>query len=248
MNSAPARLPRRRDEARALFRNAILDAAENVFAERGFHGARIQDIAERARIAVGTVYNHFAQKDDVLSALLDERTEEMLEQLRPSPNDPRRFPARLEARIGRMLAYVERHRAFFAIANEHGLFAGGVAPSAPAAARRLRNVEEFRAVFRAFIDEGVASGDLEPTDRDVLARFLGGTIKAFILSSLVEAKRGQDVDGTSAALPRRGQDLDGTSAALPRRGQDQGTTDAERPRMIVDLFLHGAARRKSKKR
>ena len=48
MNRASERLPRRRDEARALFRNAILDAAESVFAQRGFHGARIQDIAEQA--------------------------------------------------------------------------------------------------------------------------------------------------------------------------------------------------------
>src|SRR5580704_12214332 len=166
MNLAPARPPRRRDEARALFRNAILDAAETVFAERGFHGARIQDIAERARIAVGTVYNHFDQKDDVLSALLDERTEEMLEELQPSPGDPQRFAARLEARIARMLAYVERHRAFFAIANEHGLFAGPVAPSARARTRRLRKVEAFHAVFRAFIDEGIASRALEPIGGD----------------------------------------------------------------------------------
>src|SRR5262249_11395598 len=64
--------PRRREEARALFRNAILEAAEEVFAERGFHGARIQDIAARARLAVGTVYNHFGQKEDVLRALLEE--------------------------------------------------------------------------------------------------------------------------------------------------------------------------------
>ena len=214
MNPGVARLPRRRDEARALFRNAILDAAENVFAERGFHGARIQDIAERARIAVGTVYNHFDQKDDVLSALLDERTEEMLEQLRPSPRDPERFPARLEARIARMLDYVERHRAFFAIANEHGLFAGAVAPSARVGTRRLRNVEELRAVFRALIDEGIASRDLEPLGGDALARFLGGTIRAFILSSLAE----------------------------------QSADPKEHAASIVDLFLHGAGRRKGKKR
>ena len=54
MNLAPRSPPRRRDEARALFRNAILDAAEAVFAEHGFHGAHVQDIADRARIAVGT--------------------------------------------------------------------------------------------------------------------------------------------------------------------------------------------------
>ena len=82
-----APLPRRRDEARALFRNAILDSAEAVFAHKGFHGARLQDIAARARIAVGTVYNHFEDKDAVLAALLEERSEEMLARFRPAPGD-----------------------------------------------------------------------------------------------------------------------------------------------------------------
>src|SRR5271168_2503520 len=141
MNLAPDRPPRRRDEARALFRNAILDAAEAVFAERGFHGARIQDIAERARIAVGTVYNHFDQKDDVLSALLEERTEGLLAQVLAGGNDPKEFRARLQATVARMLAYVQKHRAFFAIANEHGLFAGTAAPGARSAPRNLQQIE-----------------------------------------------------------------------------------------------------------
>src|SRR5580692_6415702 len=93
MNVAPTRPLRRRDEARALFRNAILDAAETVFAERGFHGARIQDIAVVARIAVGTLYNHFDHKDEVLAALLEQRSEELLAQLAPAPTDPRAWPA-----------------------------------------------------------------------------------------------------------------------------------------------------------
>ncbi len=210
MNMAPERLPRRRDEARALFRNAILDSAEGVFAERGFHGARIQDIAERARIAVGTVYNHFSQKDDVLSALLEERIEGLLAQVRADGNDPKGFRVRLEERLARMLAYVEQHRAFFAIANEHGLFAGAVAPGARASARNMRHLDTFRSVFRAIVEEGVASGDLEPLDAEALARFLGGTMRAFVLSSLV-----------------------------------QDAADArEQARMTVDLFLHGAAKRR----
>jgi AcrR family transcriptional regulator len=214
MNLAPERPPRRRDEARALFRNAILDAAEAVFAERGFHGARIQDIAERARIAVGTVYNHFSDKDDVLSALLDERTEGLLSQVRAEGADgraaPRGFRAKLEMRVAGMLAYVEQHRAFFAIANEHGLFAGAVAPSARSSARSVERMETFRAVFRAVVEEGIASGDLEPLDAEALARFLGGTMRAFVLSSLAEG--GKDVRGQAA--------------------------------MTVELFLHGAARRR----
>jgi AcrR family transcriptional regulator len=214
MNLAPARPPRRRDEARALFRNAILDAAEAVFAERGFHGARIQDIAERARIAVGTVYNHFADKDEVLSALLDERTEGLLSQVRAGGDGPRSavrgFRRKLEARVAGMLAYVEQHRAFFAIANEHGLFAGAVAPSARSSARSVERMETFRAVFRAVVEDGIASGDLEPLEADTLARFLGGTMRAFVLSSLTE--NGKDV--------------------------------REQAAMTVELFLHGAARRR----
>src|ERR1700682_1626198 len=89
----------------------------------------------RARTAVGTVYNDFAQKDDFLSALLEERTEELLAQLLARREDPKGFQPRLQARVMRMLAYVEQHRAFFAIANEHGLFAGTAAPGARVATR-----------------------------------------------------------------------------------------------------------------
>ncbi|HEX8791521.1 MAG TPA: TetR/AcrR family transcriptional regulator [Polyangiaceae bacterium] len=188
MNRPSRRPPSRRDEARALFRNAILDAAEAVFAERGFHGARIQDIAARARTAVGTVYNHFEDKDDVLHALLEERTEEMLEQLRVRPGDPTSFHERLEARVGRLLAYVSEHRAFFAIANEHGLFAGTATPGAAARGRTVKRLERFRALFRALVQEGVASGDLERIESDALVRFLGGTIRAFVLSSIDEGE------------------------------------------------------------
>ncbi|HEY5243258.1 MAG TPA: TetR/AcrR family transcriptional regulator [Polyangiaceae bacterium] len=201
---------RRRDEARALFRNAILDAAEAVFAERGFHGARIQDIAERARIAVGTVYNHFEDKDDVLGALLEQRSEEMISQLHPVRDDRGPFDIRLRARVARVLAYVQAHRAFFAIANEQGLFAGTVAPGARATHKRLRHVERLRTVFDALVDEGIASGDLEPLPGDTLVRFFGGTIRAFVLSSIVG--RTADVDEDASTL--------------------------------VDLFLHGAARRR----
>ena len=75
-NIAPARVAgkrrtrRVRETTKALFRKAILDAGEEVFASAGFYGAKVQDIAARAGVAVGTIYNHFGQKEDVLIALL----------------------------------------------------------------------------------------------------------------------------------------------------------------------------------
>jgi TetR/AcrR family fatty acid metabolism transcriptional regulator len=182
------RLPRRRDEARPLLRSAILAAAETVFAERGFHGARIQDIATKAGIAAGTVYNHFAHKDDVLVAILEEHSRELLEQLEARPDDPEDFAALLEARVGRLLAYVQRHRAFFAIAYEQGLFAGGAAPGARVSARPLAKVESFRSLFLGLVEQGIKAGALEPLEAEILARFLGGTMRAFVLSSLTDGR------------------------------------------------------------
>src|SRR5437879_3251990 len=54
-------------------RERILQAATEVFARRGFHGARVADIAELAGIAYGLVYHHFRNKDDILAAIFAER-------------------------------------------------------------------------------------------------------------------------------------------------------------------------------
>jgi TetR/AcrR family transcriptional regulator, fatty acid metabolism regulator protein len=53
----------------------ILDAAVKVFAEKGYHRATIPDIAKQAKIAVGTIYNYFGKKEDLLLALLHRMNE-----------------------------------------------------------------------------------------------------------------------------------------------------------------------------
>jgi AcrR family transcriptional regulator len=56
-------------------RNQILDAAAAVFAEKGFHRATTKDIAGRAGIAEGTIYNYFNSKDDLLIGMMTRLTE-----------------------------------------------------------------------------------------------------------------------------------------------------------------------------
>ena len=59
----------RAEIAKAARREEILDAARRVFAERGFKGTTIADIAEAAGIALGTIYLYFPSKDAVFEAL-----------------------------------------------------------------------------------------------------------------------------------------------------------------------------------
>jgi AcrR family transcriptional regulator len=73
-----ARLDRRSRPARAEgqdARAALLEAALEVFAERGYRDASIDDIAQRAGYSKGAVYWHFSSKDDLFFALWDERVD-----------------------------------------------------------------------------------------------------------------------------------------------------------------------------
>jgi AcrR family transcriptional regulator len=64
----------RRQERRTQTRAALLDAAERLWAERGIHGASLDDIAGTAGLTKGAVYSNFAGKTDLLLALLDRHT------------------------------------------------------------------------------------------------------------------------------------------------------------------------------
>src|SRR5215510_13473789 len=60
---------RRRKEARP---QEIVKAALSVFAEKGFAAARMEDIAQRARVSKGTIYLYFESKEAVFRALVRE--------------------------------------------------------------------------------------------------------------------------------------------------------------------------------
>lgn len=62
-----SKLPRRRKDTRPA---ELLDAALDVFAEKGFAAARMEDIAARAGAAKGTLYLYFASKEAVFEALV----------------------------------------------------------------------------------------------------------------------------------------------------------------------------------
>src|SRR5262245_52408633 len=77
-NARPDRRSRRERETR----ERILDAAITCFLERGFQATTIDEIAERADVARATVFNHYAEKQELLSAYLARRRQELVDLLR----------------------------------------------------------------------------------------------------------------------------------------------------------------------
>ena len=68
-----APLRQRRPQARALAtRRRVLQAAEELFARRGYEASSMAEISERARVGAGTLYHHFPDKRALLLALIDD--------------------------------------------------------------------------------------------------------------------------------------------------------------------------------
>lgn len=211
--------PRLRDDARALYKNAILDAAEEEFAASGFHGARMSEIARRARMAVGTIYNHFPQKEDILYALLDERMKGMLEVLSAHDGDPEDYEEKLVARLARVMTYRELHHAFFVVALEHGLLGEATAAATQIlGGRALPHQSKFAKELQALVEEGIACGALEDRDPELLAGFLKFTLRSVGRWARDRGRPADETARTTVALFLRGAAPRTTIKAGRRRG------------------------------
>lgn len=59
-------------------KNEILDAADELFRQKGFDGTSTNDILEKVSIARGTLYHHFKSKEDIMDALIERYSARLL--------------------------------------------------------------------------------------------------------------------------------------------------------------------------
>ena len=83
------------DEAEPEKRRAILHAAVKVFAEKGYHGCRIADVARQAGVAYGLVYHYFRNKDALLESVFAEQWTIFINALQAIADGPGTAPEQL---------------------------------------------------------------------------------------------------------------------------------------------------------
>ncbi|HLY61776.1 MAG TPA: TetR/AcrR family transcriptional regulator [Terriglobia bacterium] len=109
-------LGKTKQEVLTEFRTAeILEAARRVFAERGFHEATVDDIAEAAGVAKGTVYLYYHSKRDIYWAALKHGIAALLEELEKEMAGSKTMAGKIHAFIATKMRYFEQHRDFFKI-------------------------------------------------------------------------------------------------------------------------------------
>jgi AcrR family transcriptional regulator len=172
-----------KEQTRELRRKQILDAALAVFSRKGYGEATIPDIAQEAGVAVGTMYNYYESKRDLLVSLvhnyvLTEPLKELFEQL--AQEDER---TSLQAIVENGLDWgSDDLRGFLFVFTEvlrdpelGELFAS----------QFLASVLQF---LEKYVAERVSSGDFRRVDHKVAARALCGMILGFLLLRQLEGE------------------------------------------------------------
>ena len=95
-------------------REQLIRIGRDVFAERGFEAASIEEIAERAKITKPLVYEHFGGKEGLHAVIIDREVQDLVARLRTSleADGPR---AALEQVVDAFLTYVEEEQAGFRV-------------------------------------------------------------------------------------------------------------------------------------
>jgi TetR/AcrR family transcriptional regulator, fatty acid metabolism regulator protein len=169
----------------SLRRKRILDAAVRVFARRGYHGARVGDIATEAGVAHGLLYHYFSSKDEVLETVFRDNFGELVARFRAVETSDEPAPEKL-AGIAKILLRTWR--------NDPDLVTVMVRDVARSARLQLQvgEVQEAFAIVQRVVEQGQADGSFR---RDLDARLASWIVYGGLEEVLTGWVLGQLPDG-----------------------------------------------------
>jgi AcrR family transcriptional regulator len=143
--------------------DALLHAAEAVFAERPVEAITVEEIAARAGVAVGSIYNNFGSKAGLHAAVVD-RALDVDREYMDRAYTPGRSPIEQLLAAGReYLRFYLDHPDFFRMLAFPGP-PGNYPAAAETAARLSRRVDEQNARMVQALERGIADGSIRPID------------------------------------------------------------------------------------
>jgi len=121
---------------RAVREPQMLDAAVAVFAERGYHGASMDEIAAGAGVTKPMVYSYFGSKEDLYLACIDHAGTRLMEAVDEAGTEERDPERQLWLRLLAFFRFVGEHRHEWRVLGREAAATGGPASEQVARARR----------------------------------------------------------------------------------------------------------------
>lgn len=183
----------RTEATRLANRERLLDAARELLAEGGYAAASVTALAERAGVATGSVYNHFASKQELLAAVFRHVAGHELSAVQEAVRAGTGAAERLRA-----LVEVFSRRALRAPRTAWALLAEPVDPLVEQ--ERLTYRRGYHALAESVVAAGVAAGELPPQDTRLSAAAVIGAVGEALLGPLSPVGERADPEPVVAGL------------------------------------------------
>jgi TetR/AcrR family fatty acid metabolism transcriptional regulator len=179
-----------REGARGAFRDAIVTAAERVFARSGFYETKMAEIAREAGVGVGTLYNYFESKEVIFGEIVLVRQAEFHRTVEAaaSAGDP---IERLRPIVASCLSYLDEHGDLLAIFEERGAMneCDVERLAGPKAARGYEELLEFiEKTMRTAVRAKSIRSDVDPR---LLVAMLSGAMNGAAYAWFKRGRRGR---------------------------------------------------------
>lgn len=180
-------LPRKERE-RLARREEILDAARQVFSERGFEKARLDEIAEVAELGKGTIYNYFKSKEELFASVIVRGIKLFQDFVSDAVQNKSNPTEKIAAYIDAAFEFFERHRQLFSIFElERSSLARSLNDD------MFNTFCEKEAGLLQFLEqlfyEGIKNGNFKKLDSLKLAQTLFGLIHFITIQAIREPEK-----------------------------------------------------------
>jgi AcrR family transcriptional regulator len=179
-------MPRSREQNEALReerRQAILQAAEEVFARLGLAPAKIADIAQAAGMSYGLVYHYFGTKEAVFAALVEQAAQSIAMLLRYLAERPGTPQERLAWLTQAMLEGLKQHPTRMAVMLE-ALLKEAVPDDVRQMARASN--DQLRRAVRELLAAGQSTGEITAGDTEAMANLYLSLMNGVAITVLAE--------------------------------------------------------------
>ncbi len=166
-------------------REQIITAATAVFARRGFHEARMDDIVKESGLSKGALYWYFKSKDDIIAAIMDRFIDREIEGLEAALKLDKPASDKL-LQLGGM--FVEEMRGMTDLMPILYEFYAVASRKKDVRKALLRYFQPTRGLLAALIQQGCDSGEFVPVEADVVAVDLIALFEGLLLLAVLDPK------------------------------------------------------------
>lgn len=162
-------------------RERILDAALDIFAMKGYHDTRLDDIVEEARTSKGSIYFHFPNKERLFLALVDQFADLLERRVTDAiTQQPLNGIERVRAALITVLETFGKYRRPAKILLVQAVGLGTVFEK-----KRLEITDRFAALIKTYLDEAITVDHIPAIDTEVVAHAWMGAIYNVVIQWVI---------------------------------------------------------------